>query len=162
MKVITPKNCFNLKPDETYPNIVRGMKEKLLEISEIKGIAIDGSTRKTVTGKILTRIHNFIKLSKDDYMINLDDIITYMDNVSYVNKTALPIIYKAVTGQELPPIVMESHLLNKFVSEGYRSLEGDEKPFFKQNYNANEFFLRKPSFSGSSVVAMGDMRMYHP
>jgi hypothetical protein len=159
--VITPKNSFKLKPDETYPNIVRGIKDKLLEITEVKGMTIEGSNRKTVTSKIFKRIHAYIALSKNDKMINLDDIITYLDNVSYVNKASLPIIYKALTSQDLPPIVMETHLLNKFVGEGYRSLYADEKPFFKDNYGANPFFLRKPSFSGSSVVSMDDMKMYH-
>lgn len=159
--IITPKNIFNLTVDETYPNIVPGLKKTLLKIKEIKGISVKGQARKTVTSKIFSRIHSYIKLSKQDYMVNLDDIITYMDNVSYVNKTALPIIYKAVTGETLPPIVMESHLLNKFVNDGHRSLEPEEKPFFKNNYHANGFFLRKPSFTGSSVVSIDDMRMYH-
>ncbi len=159
--IITPKNSLRLTVDDVYPNIVNGLKNKLLEITEIKGVAVEGQIRKTVTKKIFNRIHQFIKLSKSDYMLNLDDVIVYLDNVNYVNKTALPIIYKAVTGEELPPIVMESHLLNKFVSEGFRGLEGDEKPFFKNNYHANAFFLRKPSFSGSSVVHISDMQMQH-
>lgn len=159
--IITPKNVLDLDVDETYPNIVNGLKNALLDISEIKGVKIEGQTRKTVTSKIMNRVHSFIKLSKGDYMVDLNDIITYMDNVNYVNKTALPILYKAVTGEELPPIVMEAHLLKKFVTDGLRSLENDEKPFFKKNYFANAFFLRKPSFSGSSVVAMTDMKMYH-
>ena len=159
--VITPKNAFKLKPDDSYPNIVRGIKDKLLEITEVKGMAIEGSNRKTVTNKIFKRIHAFINLSKNDKMINLDDIITYLDNVSYVNKASLPIIYKALTSKDLPPIVMETHLLNKFVSDGFRALDAEEKPFFRDNYNANSFFLRKPSFSGSSVVSMTDMKMYH-
>jgi len=159
--IVTPKNSLSLVVDETYPNIVNGLKNALLDIKEIKGINVQGQTRKTVTSKIFNRVHSFIKLSKNDYMVNLDDIIVYMDNVNYVNKTALPIIYKAVTGNELPPIVMESHLLTKFVSDGYRSLEPEEKPFFKKNYYANAFFLRKPSFSGSSVVSIDDMKVYH-
>lgn len=159
--IITPKNILQLDVDETYPNIIPGLKKALMDIDEIKGIAVDGQTRKTVTPKIFNRIHSFIKLSKNDYMLNLDDIITYMDNVNYVNKTALPIIYYAVTGKHLPPIVLETHLMNKFIMDGYRSLEYDEKPFFKSNYHANNFFLRKPSFSGSSVVSINDMKMYH-
>lgn len=159
--LITPKNSLKLVVDEKYPNIVKGMKDKLLEITEVKGLAIEGSSRKTVTNKIFKRIHSFITLSKNDKMINLDDIITYMDNVSYVNKANLPLIYKALTSKDLPPIVMETHLLNKFISEGFRSLDAEEKPFFKENYNANSFFLRKPSFSGSSVVYIDDMKMYH-
>jgi len=158
--IITPKTIMNLEVDATYQNIVVGLKDTLLNIDEIKGIVIPGQTRKTVTSKIMNRIHSFIKLSKGDYMLDLNDIITYLDNVSYVNKTALPIIYKAVTGLYLPPIVMESHLLKKFVTEGFRALENDEKTFFKNNYHANSFFLRKPSFSGSSVVSLADMKMY--
>ena len=65
----------------------------------------------------MSRVQSFIKLSKEDYMLNLDDVIVYLDHVSYVNTTALPIIYKAMTGLDLPPIVLESHLLKKFVSE---------------------------------------------
>lgn len=159
--VITPKNSFKLVPDVTYPNIVKGIKDKLLEITEVKGMAIEGSNRKTVTNKIFKRIHSFITTSKNDKMINLNDIITYLDNVSYVNKGNLPIIYKALTSQELPPIVMETHMLNTFVSDGFRSLDRDEKTFFKERYNANNFFLRKPSFSGSSVVSIDDMKMHH-
>lgn len=158
--LITPDNCLSLKVDETYPNIVHGMKKKLLEVNEIKGLVIEGQTRKTVTGKIFKRIHSFIKLHEKDYMLNLNDIVVYLDNVNYVNKTALPLIYMAMTGEELPPIVVESHSLKKFVTEGYRALEDDEKGFFKTNYGANGFFLRKPSFSGSSVVSIHDMRMY--
>lgn len=158
--VITPSNCFELKVDETYPNVVYKMKEKLLEVDEIKGLTIEGQTRKTVTGKIFKRIHTFIKLHEKDYMLNLNDIVVYLDNVNYVNKTALPLIYKAMTNEDLPPIVMESHMLKNFVCEGYRSLEDDEKGFFKKNYGAGGFFLRKPSFSGSSVVSVDDMRMY--
>jgi len=158
--IVTPKTTLSLKVDDTYPNIVSGLKKALLDIEEIKGITIPGQTRKTVTSKIMNRIHSFIKISTSDYMLNLDDIITYLDNVSYVNKTCLPILYKAVTGSDLPPIVMESHLLNKFVSEGLRALDDDEKGFFKTNYGASAFFLRKPSFSGSSVVSISDMKMY--
>lgn len=159
--VITPDKCFNLKPDETYPNIVHGMGEKLKQITEIKGMSIEGQARRTVTSKIFNRIHSFIKLSENDYMVNTDDIITYLESVSFVNMTALPIIYMAVTGLELPRIVIESHLMKKFVSEGFRALEPDEKAFFRDNYNASGFFLKKPSFSGSSVVHIDDMRMKH-
>jgi len=158
--IITPDNLQEREPDDILPNIVNGLKSTLLDIDEIKGITIKGQTRKTVSSKIMNRIHSFIKMSKGDYMVDLNDIITYMDNVNYVNKTALPIIYKAVTGQELPPIVMEAHLLKKFVTDGLRSLESDEKTFFKTHYHASAFFLRKPSFSGSSVVALPDMKMY--
>ena len=159
--MITPDNCPELVPDETYENVIPNLSNTLKRIDEIKGVAVEGERRKTVTAKIFNRIHSFIELSKNDYMVDLNDIITDLDQVNYVNIPAVKVIYKAVTGDELPPIVLESHLMKKFVSDGYRSLEDDEKDFFKKNYHAGGFFLRKPSFSGSSVVYIGDMEMYH-
>jgi len=158
--LITPKNCPNLSVDNTYANIVQGLATTLKNVDEFKGIDVEGVVRRTVTSKIMKRIHHFLKVNEGDTMINFDDIITYLD-VSYVNIPALHIIYKGLTGKDLPPIVVESYMVIKFVKEGKRSLHPEEKQFFKKNYGANSYFLRQPSFSGSSVVEIEDIWKYH-
>jgi len=158
--LITTKNCPNLTPDDTYANIVPGLAKALKDIDEIKGIDVEGVRRRTVTSKIMKRVHHFLKMNEGDSMINFDDIITYLD-VSFVNIPALHIMYKGVTGEDLPPIVVESYMMTKFVKEGRRSLHVDERTFFKKKYNANSYFMRQPSFSGSSVVEIEDMWKYH-
>jgi len=159
--VINTKNCFNLQEDQTLPNIIKGLKNKLLSISEIQGLSVNGTSRKNVSDVVFVKIHDFIKKSKNEKNIDLDDILTYVKNVSSVNKTALQIIYKAVTSKELPEIIYELYLIKEFISEGYKGLEEDEKPFFRKNYYSNQLFLMKPIFSGSSVISINDIRIYH-
>ena len=158
--VINKKNCLKNNVDEAYPNIIPGLKTILLNITAIKGLDIPDVYRKSVTEKIFNRIHHFIEhSSKDLNMVNMSDIITYMQ-VPYVNIPVLHLIYKAVTNKVLPPIVVESYLLTEFCKDGKRSLLQEERGFFVDTYGANSFFLRKPSFSGSSAVCTDDMRMH--
>ena len=161
MHVINRTNCQQNSVDPEYPNRISGLKKILSGITAIKNLEIPDVYRKSVTEKIFNRIHHFIDhSSKDLAMVDMNDIITYLQ-VPYVNMPVLHLIYKAVTDEYLPPIVVESHLIHEFCKEGNRSLLQEEKSFFIKNYNANSFFMRKPSFSGSSVVCIDDMKMHH-
>jgi len=158
--IIGSNNCLTNAVNDTHKNIIPGLGGILMDITAIKGLDLPDIYRRSVTEKIFSRIHHFIKYSsKDIWGIDMDDIVSYLA-VPYVNMPVLHLLYKAVTNTELPPIVVESYLLTKFCDSGYRSLRNEEKPFFTTMYNANGFFLRKPSFSGSSAVYIADMRMH--
>lgn len=158
--IINSKNCLELIPDETYQNIIPKLKDTLLEIQAIKNIDIPDIYRKSVTEKIFNRIHWFINSSSKDINTNLNDIVTYL-SVPYVNIPAIHLIYKAVTNRNLPPIIPESYTMTQFVSMGYKILTHSEKNYFKNNYSVPTFVLRKPTFSGSSVVNKTHMKFHH-
>jgi len=152
MKPVISKYRNPLSPSETDPCVIEGLKHAILNTSFISKVSFIFKGEMTRPSSVMENIMK--KVQKDIRTADFkqwNNIQTYLE-IKNIGPFRAALIYKAYTGQEIPPIIIDAHYaITKFFTAGVRVPTKEERKFFESEYG-----YCVPYFTGSSLQTVDD------
>lgn len=157
MKPIFVQSSNLLKISESDPCIVRGLKGRILKTSFISKVSFSFKGKmvkpSSIMENIMKKVQRDIRISRTN--VDWDNIKSYLD-IKNIGPFRAALLYKAYTGLELPPIIIDSHYaITKFFDTGVRLPSKGERDYYNEKYGYSI-----PYLTGSSILKVSEFKTW--